>query len=46
MVGDFAEGVGGGEGNFNYVFNDIWSAGIAAELFSAETPLRALDAGV
>ena len=36
----------GGDGTFKYTFNDMWSAGIAAELFAANTPLRALDAGV
>jgi biofilm PGA synthesis protein PgaA len=37
-VGAFAKG--------DYTFNDMWSAGVAAELFSAATPLRALNAGV
>jgi len=36
----------GADGTFKYTFNDIWSAGIAAELFAADTPLRALNAGV
>ncbi len=36
----------GANGTVKYTFNDIWSAGIAAELFSAATPLRALNAGV
>jgi len=36
----------GGDGTFKYTFNDMWSAGIAAELFAAETPMRALNAGV
>ena len=36
----------GGEGQLKYTFNDMWSAGIAAELFSSSTPLRALGAGV
>ncbi|MDE1902031.1 MAG: poly-beta-1,6 N-acetyl-D-glucosamine export porin PgaA [Alphaproteobacteria bacterium] len=36
----------GVDGTFHYTFNDMWSAGIAAEIFSANTPLRALNAGV
>jgi biofilm PGA synthesis protein PgaA len=36
----------GAFGKGEYTFNDMWSAGIAAELFSADTPLRALNAGV
>lgn len=36
----------GVDGQFRYTFNDMWTAGIAAELFSASTPLRALNAHV
>jgi biofilm PGA synthesis protein PgaA len=36
----------GADGTFKYTFNDMWSADIAAELFSSQTPLRALNAGV
>jgi biofilm PGA synthesis protein PgaA len=36
----------GADGKFKYTFNDQWTAGVAAELFSANTPLRALNAGV
>jgi biofilm PGA synthesis protein PgaA len=36
----------GADGTFKYTFNDVWTAGIAGELFSALTPLRALNAGV
>jgi biofilm PGA synthesis protein PgaA len=36
----------GADGVAHYTFNDMWTAGIAAELFSAATPLRALNAGV
>lgn len=34
------------DGKGTYTFNDQWSAGIGAALFSATTPLRALNAGV
>jgi len=36
----------GVDGQAKYTFNDMWTAGIAAELFSANTPLRALNAKV
>jgi len=36
----------GAFGDGKYTFNDQWSAGIAAELFSEMTPLRALNANV
>ena len=36
----------GGFGTFHYSFNDMWSTDIAAELFSSQTPLRALNQGV
>jgi biofilm PGA synthesis protein PgaA len=36
----------GADGTLKYTFNDMWTAGIAAELFAASTPLRALNTGV
>ncbi|MDR3448502.1 MAG: poly-beta-1,6 N-acetyl-D-glucosamine export porin PgaA [Alphaproteobacteria bacterium] len=34
------------DGKAHYAINDMWTAGIAAELFSGQTPLRALGSGV